>query len=129
MELNETLLTATEWKLMECLWEKHPRTGREAIDFMSENAHWSRSTTLTMLRRMSEKGVIDCAEKDGIKVYSPLIRREDAATRETDDFLGRVYKGSVSMMMSAITKKQELTKEEIDQLYAILHEAEVKKGD
>ena len=129
MELNETLLTATEWKLMECLWEKHPRTGREAIDFMAESAHWSRSTTLTMLRRMSEKGVIDCSEKDGIKVYSPLIRREDAATRETDDFLGRVYKGSVSMMMSAITKKQELTKEEIDELYAILHEAEVKRND
>ena len=129
MENIGNLLTATEWKLMECLWEKYPRTGREAIEFMEKSSHWSRSTTLTMLRRMSEKGVIECGEEDGVKVYSPLIRREDAATRETDDFLGRVYKGSVSMMMSAITKKQTLSQQEIDELYAILHEAEVKKND
>jgi predicted transcriptional regulator len=35
--------------------------------------------------------------------------------RETEDFLNRVYKGSVSMMISTITKQQELTQEEIDQ--------------
>jgi len=35
--------------------------------------------------------------------------------RETEDFLNRVYKGSVSMMISTITKQQELTQEEIDE--------------
>jgi BlaI family penicillinase repressor len=73
---------------------------------------------------MTEKGLIRCDEKGGVKVYSPLIGREDAAVRETDDFINRVYKGSVSLMMSAVTKKQPLTKEEIDELYAILREAE-----
>jgi hypothetical protein len=38
-----------------------------------------------------------------------------------------VYKGSVSLMMCAVTKKQELSKEEIDELYAILREAEEGK--
>lgn len=128
MEKQDNILTATEWKLMECLWEKHPRTGREAIEYMEKSAGWSRSTTLTLLRRMTDKGFMSCGEDSGVKVYSPLIRREDAAVRETDDFINRVYKGSVSMMMSAITKKQELTKAEIDELYAILHEAEVKRN-
>ena len=121
-------LTPTEWNLMECLWEHSPRTGREAVDYMKDNMGWSRSTTLTMLRRMSEKGIILCHEGEPMS-YSPLIKREDAVVCETNSFVDRVYKGSVSMMMSAITKKQELTKEEIDELYAILHEAEVKKGD
>lgn len=121
-------LTNTEWNLMECLWEASPRTGREATDYLQERVGWTRSTTLTMLRRMREKGLVHCEDKEGMKVYSPLIRREDAVIKETDDFLNRVYKGSVSMMMSAITKKQELTKEEIDELYAILREAEAKEG-
>jgi BlaI family penicillinase repressor len=43
---------------------------------------------------------------------------------ETEDFLNRVYKGSVSMMMSTITKQQEFTQEEIDELYEILRKAE-----
>lgn len=120
-------LTSTEWNLMECLWDASPRTGREATDYLQKRVGWTRSTTLTMLRRMTEKGLVRCAEKDGMKVYSPLIKREDAIIKETDDFLNRVYKGSVSMMMSAITKKQALTKKEIDELYAILREAEEAK--
>ena len=122
-------LTKTEWNLMECLWEASPGTGREATDYMRKHVGWTRSTTLTMLRRMSEKGLISCEEKEGVKVYTPLIKREDAVIRETDDFLKRVYKGSISLMMSAITKRQELTKEEIDELYAILREAEGREGE
>ena len=69
------------------------------------------------------------AAGDGVKVYSPCLRREEAAQRETGNFLNRVYKGSVSMMMSAITQKQELTREEIDELYAILRQAEEGRQD
>ena len=121
-------LTNAEWNLLECLWVSSPRTGREATDYLQKHVGWTRSTTLTMLRRMTEKGLVRCEEKDGVKAYSPLVRREDAVIKETDDFLNRVYKGSVSLMMSAITKKQELTKEEIEELYAILREVEVKEG-
>jgi len=78
---------------------------------------------------MTEKGLIRCEDNEGIKVYSPLIKREDAVIKETDDFLKRVYKGSVGLMMSTITKKQELTKKEIEELYAILREAEAKEGE
>jgi len=53
-------------------------------------------------------------------VFRPLISREDAALQETEDFLERVYKGSVSMMLSAMTKKQALSKEEINELYDML---------
>lgn len=124
MNGSENSLTPTEWHLMECLWEHAPRTGREAVEYLKKSVGWSRSTTLTMLRRMTEKGLIACRELDGVLTYSPLIRREDAAVHETRDFLDRVYRGSVSMMVSAITQKQTLSREEIDELYAILHRAE-----
>jgi len=52
------------------------------------------------------------------------VKRADAVMCETEDFLNRVYKGSVSMMMSTITKQQEFTQEEIDELYEILRKAE-----
>lgn len=124
MRYHDHTLTPTEWHLMECLWEKSPRTGREAVEYLENSVGWSRSTTLTMLRRMTEKGAIRCGEEDGVKVYEPLIQKEEAMLHETDDFLSRVYKGSVSMMMSAITRKQDLSQKEIDELYAILRKAE-----
>lgn len=129
MEHEEKTLTPSEWHLMECLWSASPRTGREAVAYMAEQVGWSRSTTLTMLRRMSEKGLIECADQDGIKAYSPLIPREAAVQRETDNFLSRVYQGSVSTFMNAITRKQKLSKEEIDELYAIIRNAEEANGE
>ena len=127
MKQHDVSLTPTEWNLMECLWEDSPRTGRQATEYMEQSMGWSRSTTLTLLRRMTEKGLIRCFEVDGMKVYEPLIRREDAAQQETGSFLNRVYKGSVSLMVSAITQKQQLSREEIDELYAILRQAEEGK--
>lgn len=127
MENQNLTLTHAEWSLMECLWEKAPRTGREAVEYLEGTAGWSRSTTLTMLRRMTEKGLVGCGEEDGVKVYRPLIRREDAVLRETGDFLDRVFHGSVAMLMNAVTRKQDLSQQEIDELYAILREAEEGK--
>lgn len=119
-------LTPAEWHLMECLWEQAPRTGREVVDYLKADMGWSKSTTLTMLRRMTEKGLISCDESGEVRCYRPLVKRQEALLRETEDFLSRVYKGSVGMLMSTLTKKQSLSKEEIRELYDILEEAERK---
>ena len=124
---NDVKLTEAEWNVMECLWEKSPRTGREAIDWLNARMGWSRSTTLTLLRRMEEKGA-DGSENNGEqKLFIPLLNRDYVALQETEDFLGRVYKGSLGMMLSAFTKKQELSKQEIEELHAILDELEAKE--
>ena len=122
-------LTPAEWNLMECLWESAPRTGRETVEYMRAQVGWNRSTTLTMLRRMSEKGLISCDESGEVLRYRPNIQREEAARRETHSFIDRVYKSSVSMMLSAMTEKQELSREEIDKLYAILRQAEEAENE
>ncbi len=119
--------TPAEWSLMEYLWENPSVTGREAAGYCAERIGWSRTTTLTVLRHLVEKGAVACDESGTRNRYTPLIRREDAALRETDDFLRRVYKGSVGLMLSAMTKKQELSREEINELREILRQAE-KEG-
>ena len=121
---REQHLTPTEWNLMEYLWANNPCTGRECVDHFSKTVGWSRSTTLTMLRRMTEKGVLECRESEGILTYTPLLQRHTAAAQETDNFLNRVYRGSVSLLISALTQKQALSRDEIDELYAILQEAQ-----
>ena len=124
MEHSEKNLTPTEWHLMECLWEHAPRTGREAAEYMSKSQGWSRSTTLTLLRRMTAKGILDCYEEGGVNVYAPLVERREAAVRETDSFLARVYRGSVSTLLSAVTQRQNLSRAEIEELYDIIRRAE-----
>lgn len=129
METKRVSLTPAEWNLLECLWENPGCTGREAVEYLKKSMGWTRSTVLTMLHRMTEKGLILCETVDGLMRYTSLIEWETAALRETEGFLDRVYKGSISLMMSAMTKKQQLSQEEIDELYAILREAEEEKNE
>ena len=117
-------LTEAEWQVMECLWADAPQTGRAIIDALHGTTGWSRSTTLTLLRRLEDKGAVSAESEDGVKHYRPQVAREDAAVQETEHLLERVYQGSVSLMVSSLVKKQTLSQEEIDKLYAILREVE-----
>ena len=117
-------LTNAEWNVMDCLWEKAPQSGREIVDTLHARIGWSKSTTLTMLKRMTEKKLISCENSDKLRMYSPCINRDDAVKTETENFLKRVYKGSVSLMVSAMTKKQALSDEEIRELYEILEKSQ-----
>lgn len=115
-----TNLSDAEWSVMDALWERGELTGREAAELLRERCGWSRSTVLTLLGRMEAKGAVAAESEGGVKVYRPLLSREDASLCETRNFLGRVYKGSVSLMLSALTKKQALSQQEIDELYELL---------
>lgn len=117
-------LTEAEWSVMECLWEKSPRTGREVTQYLAQKSGWNRSTTLTLLSRLEAKGAVEGNSEGSKKTFSAILKREDAAMHETEDFLSRVYHGSLSMMVSSLTKKQALSQTEIDKLYAMLKELE-----
>lgn len=121
-------LTEAEWTVMECLWEKSPRTGRETVAWLDQKMGWNRSTTLTMLRRLEAKGAVAGDTEGELKTFRPLIAREDVAVQETENLLERAYKGSLSLLVSSLTKKQSLPQKEIDELYAILREMEEKKS-
>lgn len=122
-------LTEAEWTVMECLWEKSPRTGRETVVWLDQKMGWTRSTTLTMLRRLEAKGAVAGDTEGELKTFRPLIPREEVAVRETENLLDRAYKGSLSLLVSSLTRKQSLPQNEIDELYAILREMEGKNND
>jgi BlaI family penicillinase repressor len=122
-------LTEAEWTVMECLWEKSPRTGRETVSWLDQKMGWTRSTVLTMLRRLETKGAVASDTEGELKTFRPLILREEVAIRETEHLLDRAYKGSLSLLVSSLTRKQSLSQKEIDELYAILREMEEKNHD
>ena len=125
--MKQTKLTASEWSVLSHLWEEAPQTVMQLVSALADSVGWAKSTTITTLRRMEEKGLVRCEMIGKGKSYTPAVERELAVVMETRSFLDRVYQGSVGLMMSAMARRQELSREEIAQLKAILDEAE--KGD
>ena len=92
-------LTDAEWKLMHRLWETAPQTITQLTAALREETGWEKHTVITMLSRLEAKGA------------------------ETESFLGKVYGGSLGLMMSAMVEGRALTREDIDELSAILEQA------
>ena len=126
--MEQIKLTASEWNVLSCLWEESPRTVMQIVGELERTVGWHRSTTITTLQRMEDKGLIRCEQAGRGRAYTPLVDREQAAVAETRSFLDRVYQGSVGMMMSAMAQRQELSGEEIAQLRSILDQAEKGGG-
>lgn len=122
-------LSEAEWNVMESLWEYSPKVGSQIVTDMAEKTGWSRSTTLTMLRRMTEKRLIVCDSNGQMKTYRPLIERETAVKKETENFLNRVYHGSLSMLVNHFAQRQSLSAEEISELHQILDRAEGEQNN
>ena len=120
MSVQQVRLTDAEWQVMECLWAGAPMSGREVTQALEPKTGWSRSTILTLLSRLEAKGAVAGDSQGGKKLFLPLLRREDAALQETETFLDKVYHGSLSLMVSALTQRQALSPEEIRQLHQLL---------
>ncbi|MCI9223667.1 MAG: BlaI/MecI/CopY family transcriptional regulator [Oscillospiraceae bacterium] len=118
--MDELKLSASEWNVLNCLWADSPRTVMQLVAELEQSVGWAKSTTITTLRRMEEKGLVRAEQSGRGKSYTPAVEREQAATAETRSFLDRVYQGSVGLMMSAMAKRQELSAGEVAQLRAIL---------
>ena len=118
--MDEIKLSASEWNVLNCLWRDSPRTVMQLVAELEQAVGWAKSTTITTLRRMEEKGLVRAEQTGRGKSYTPAVEREQAATAETRSFLDRVYQGSVGLMMSAMAKRQELSAGEVAQLRAIL---------
>ena len=108
---------------MNRLWEQSPRTITELTAAVREETGWSKNTVITMLSRLEAKGAVTHDEGGRAKRYAPLLRREDAARAETENFLSKVYGGSLGLMMSAMAQSKSLTEEDIAELSAILERA------
>ena len=115
-------LTASEWSVLDSLWQENPQTVMQLVSKLGKTVGWAKSTTITTLRRMEEKGLVRCETVGKGKSYTPAVEQEQAEIQETRSFLDRVYRGSVGLMMSAMAKRQELSADEVAELRAILEQ-------
>ena len=76
------------------------------------------------VRRMEDKGLITHDEGEKAREYRPLLTRDEVAAAETEDFLSRVYGGSIGMLVASMAGQRGLSQEDIEELRHILTRAE-----
>ena len=125
MHQNATVSNG-EWIIMELLWVK-PYTLMELVTELHASVGWSKSTVATMIRRMSQKGIVNYTEQGRAKIFTPALTREEVSVQETQSLLQRAYHGSIGLLVSTMAQKNSLTAADIEELSRILEEAKEER--
>ena len=120
----EKQIYASDWKVLEQLWDKSPQTLMQLVRALSKEVGWSKSTVATMVKRMEAKGLLRFEEGDKARKIYPALTREEASAMETNTLIDKVFKGNPGLLMASLIEQTELSLKEIDELYAMLKKAE-----
>ena len=77
---------------------------------------WSKATTYTVIRRLSERGVL----KNENTIVSTLITKEEAQKARLEEMMEETFEGSMPAFIAAFSKSKKLSKKQVDQLRALI---------
>ncbi len=120
-------ISDSEWKIMNVLWERSPRTITELTKELSESTGWTKHTIITFLKRLDAKGAVYYEEGERAKQYYAKIPQSEAVLEEVKHFLNKTFQGKIGLMINTLVKEEELSKQELDELYEILEKERGKK--
>ena len=100
----------SEYRFCLILWEREPIKSSELVSLCSEQLGWKPTTTYTVIKRLSERGVI----KNENTVVTSLVSKDEAQAAEIDEMVERTFEGSLPAFIAAFVKRQDLSDAEID---------------
>lgn len=116
MLMKDTKISDAELEILETLWAAGEALNANEIRArLNEKKDWERTTVLTLIRRLLDKGVI-AQEKQGVYYYSPLVAREDYVKGETKSFLNKFFKGNAKNLAAALIEDENLSREDVEEL-------------
>ena len=122
-ELAEKISDA-ELEVMQVLWQSgEPIPIARVRELLAQRREWDGSTVKTLLRRLCEKGAVQ-AEKREVFYYSPLISQQEYQDWSTHTIIDRVYQGSAKALAAFLVRGDQLTADDLKQLWAMLEEAD-----
>lgn len=106
----------SEYRFCLILWEHGPINSTRLVELCKEHLGWSKATTYTVIRRLSERGVV----KNENAVVTSLVSKEEAQKSRLDEMVEETFEGSMPAFIAAFSKSKRLSKEEVEQLRQLI---------
>ena len=113
----------SEYRFCLILWEHEPVKSSELVKLCKEQLDWKPTTTYTVLKRLSERGVL----RNENTVVTSLVTKEQVQAAEIDELVEKKFEGSLPSFLAAFTKHQKLSDNDIDQLQRMIDQ--YRKGE
>ena len=106
----------SEYRFCLILWEQEPVNSTRLVELCRDRLGWSKATTYTVIRRLSERGVL----KNENATVTSLISKEQAQCSRLQEMMEETFEGSVPAFLAAFSKSKKLTRQEVAQLQSMI---------
>ena len=115
-ESNMAKIFDSEYRFCLILWEHEPINSTCLVKLCKEKLGWSKATTYTVIRRLSERGVL----KNENATVSALISKEQAQHERFEELVEKTFENSLPAFIAAFAHSGRLSKEDVSQLEAMI---------
>lgn len=106
----------SEYRFCLILWEHEPIKSTELVKLCKEQLGWKSTTTYTVIKRLSERGVV----KNENTIVTSLVSKEEVQASELNEMVEKTFEGSLPAFVAAFTRHGKITEKEIDEVQAMI---------
>lgn len=106
----------SEYRFCLILWEHEPIKSSELVKRCKEQLGWKPTTTYTVIKRLSERGVL----KNENTVVTSLVSKDEIQSSAIDEMVEKTFEGSLPAFIAAFTKHQQISETELDQVQQMI---------
>jgi BlaI family transcriptional regulator, penicillinase repressor len=115
-------ISDAEWVIMRAIWNRGKTTANDLFDSIEGAQVWKHKTVSTLLRRLTDKGVLGFEKSGREYVFFPLIEREEAESAQSKSFIENVFGGKPLPFLARFLEAEHLSTEEVETLMRILED-------
>ena len=118
--LNEkNKLYDAEYKFMCVIWENEPIRSTQLHKICLEKLGWKKSTTYTMIRKLSKKGLL----QNNDTIVTTTVNKDKVERYESQQVVGRVFNNSLPSFIAAFLKDKKLSQKDAEDIKKMIEEA------
>lgn len=121
--MEELRLGVVETQFADIIWNNEPLTSGELVKLAENQLGWKKSTTYTMLKRLSERGLF----RNEKGMVSSLMTKQEFEAAQSEKFVENTFRGSLPAFLAAFTSRKNLSPEDITEIQKMIDR--FKEGD
>ena len=106
----------SEYRFCRILWDNEPIGSGALVQLCREQLGWKPTTTYTVIKRLSERGVV----KNENAVVISLVSKEAVQRAEIDELVETRFDGSLPAFLAAFARGRKLSEKEIDEVQSMI---------
>ncbi|MFK7772130.1 MAG: BlaI/MecI/CopY family transcriptional regulator [Saprospiraceae bacterium] len=124
--------TEAELEILQILWEQGEATVRNVNESLNKKRdaklkEIGYTTTLKLMQLMHEKGLANRNEESRTHIYSANVKEGVMQKALLEKFVDKTFRGSAMKMVMQALGNHETSKEELDEIKALISKIENKK--